>query len=217
MDNENKLIIIDFCGTLIKKQTVNLFVYYSMKKNIINITRFFYIKFIEIITNIMYKIRIINFTLDKRNYLKIIKNYNLEFLEDKAKDFILYLEKYINIDLLNYINDKYTNNKKIIASAGYEIYIKYFNQYFIFDALIASKMKFENNLFTGEIDRTVYGEDKKNYIIEKYSLSELSNCIFFSDSMSDLPTFKMAKLKYVVKPNRRMLKYAKENEWKVIK
>jgi len=219
MENEDyKMIIIDFCGTITKNQTADRFVFYAMKKTIKNLFlytyKFFYQRFISFLKkfNLFQKIN-----TDKTIYLSLIKGLTKDLLEKKAKEYADFLiKKKMRITIIERINEIHYD-KCVIASAGYEIYIKYFNDKYFNCDILASKFLYDEDKFNGKIDRTVYHLDKADYLIETYGLSVINKySTFYSDSESDLPTFNIVKNKIVVYPKKRFLNYAKNQKWTII-
>lgn len=221
MDSTNKKIIIyDFCGTLTTIQTADRFVLFAMKKNLINYIKFAFIYIFHIIEIILSKLHIKRkFNTSKESYLKLIKGYSQEYLESKANKYAQYLfQKKSRKDISNsLLQSKNSDTRYIIASAGYQIYIKYYAEYLGISEVLASKFVYKDNIFSGQIDRPVFGKDKSNYINEYLELSKNKYHItLYSDSIADLESFIISDTKIAVYPTRRLRKYAKQNQWQII-
>ena len=188
-----KLKIYDFCDTLVKGQTSHNFVYFvlnSIKRTIIQDFILFFSKFI-ILDYINFKKKILLFSLrgiSRSDLNKFAKSYS-NTLKFNPKIKRLYL---------NSLNSK---DQVIIASGGYSIYIRPFiNNKNV--KIIANNFKFDkNNNFTGFLNsKDCLGKTKASKLI-KYT-NKIKNSYFYSDSLTDLPSFKLVKYPYFYKNNK---------------
>ena len=83
-----------------------------------------------------------------------------------------------------------------ILSGGYDIYIKYFAQYFGVKEIICSKIAFENDICSGKMEGLdCMRENKLSYI---KPLMVGASIICYTDSQSDLPLLKLVNEPIVV-------------------
>ena len=99
--------------------------------------------------------------------------------------------------------DKIQDNS-IIISASFEVLIK---------QLLPNNTVYANQIFySGPYCRFVLpdciGVQKVNRLIRDFSIEELSECEFYSDSKDDLPLFDLCAVSYVVR-NNSIIKYEK--------
>lgn len=93
-----------------------------------------------------------------------------------------------------------------VVSAGYDIYLKYFIEEFKLDGLMATKIKFKNDICCGCIDGldcignnkiTILNDYFKNEPVQEYQ------SIAYSDSLSDIPLLDYCKEGIVVSPEEK--------------
>ena len=197
MSSAKKLAIFDFCGTIFKHQSPDLFADYVAEKN-------FRTKMLQHLCNYLAKTRKYNGLPHKKVKLYKIKGKSNDELRAKAAEFV---EKIILKDLIPQVAtelDKYLNCSDydvVIASGGYNIYLEYFCKLKNIPYLISTNIEVVDNIATGKIDGLdCFGSNKLiklNKLIDvgKY---DLANSICFSDSMSDKPLFNLVANKVFV-------------------
>ena len=123
-----------------------------------------------------------------------LRDLSMQIADDLAKD-------YVNNELLKQTNPKVIDKLKwhqtqghtiAIVSGGFEIYIKYFADYFKIprENIIAIELETRNGILTGNIDGIHTMEYRKLYkLTQKMDLSkfDLSKSYFYSDFASDIP------------------------------
>ncbi|WIF88099.1 HAD family hydrolase [Acholeplasma laidlawii] len=212
--------LVDFCGTLVSVQTADLFVHFTIRKNLIKRIRY-YILYLYQKVSIKTKTNFLKLTLDKRLFLKFLKGYTKQQIEISSQKFAkMIFDKYLYGETISSLK-KLDNKNIIIISAGYKSYIDEFCKLIDIniDKVYASDFLYENDIFTGRIDRTCYGDDKvkileENNELEGYSKSQI---YVFTDSSSDLPIVDLGKNVYCINPDSKLLKLAKINDWIIIK
>lgn len=198
MPGNKRLAIFDFCGTIFKNQSPDLYADFVAPAN--RRTRI-----LQAICNVLARHEKYNGLPHKKVKLYKIKGTPLAVLRSKAKEFV---ETIILKDLIPEVAaelDKYIADEQydvVIASAGYNIYLEYFCQIKNIPYLVATNIEVKNDVATGKIA----GDDcfAKNKVIRIKELLnpesyDLANSICFSDSMTDRPIFELAGNKIYVK------------------
>ena len=112
-----------------------------------------------------------------------------EFIEKARK---------IHGDKYDYSKVEYNraHEKVCILSGGYDIYIKYFAQYFGIEDAISSKIAFQDGVCLGKMDGKDCMRENKVEYIRPYLESEYTIC--YTDSQSDLPLLQLVDEPVVV-------------------
>ncbi len=125
---------------------------------------------------------------------EVLRGLSMQVADDLARD-------YVNNELLKQANQKVIDKLKwhqtqghtiAIVSGGFEIYIKYFADYFKIprENIIAIELETRNGILTGNIDGIHTMKYRKLYkLTQKMDLSkfDLSKSYFYSDCASDIP------------------------------
>lgn len=202
----NELILFDFCETLIKFQTADRYVHFCRrclgKKRMLFFH--FFIRCLEKLNFFKLYDKIFrDSNLHKRLVLFQLKGVEKKECEELAK-------KYFEEELLpNVIPEtiqmlkrhQENNNPVWLISGGYDLYIKYFADYFHVDEYICSHIQFnEKSVCTGKMNGLdCMGTNKllllETFLKERYDVSSIT---FYSDSSSDLPLLLRAQTAVVV-------------------
>ncbi len=214
-----KLVIFDFCGTLISFQTADRYVMFCVERLIDN----------KIVRRRHLMIRI----MDK---LRIFKIYNhIRSGNNWRKRMILWQMKGVKYDVCDMLAKKYFEEELLpnvvppiieklkghlangdsvcILSGGYDIYIKYFAQYFGVKETMSSKIAFQDGVCLGKMSgKDCMGENKLDYI---RPLIMNVKTICYTDSQSDLPLLETVNEPIVVSKECPQ-KWATERKYKQI-
>jgi hypothetical protein len=195
---KEKILLLDFCETIVDLQTADLFIFNIIKNYPHKVIMFFLIK---VINRFKFFLKL-NFQ-PKNTYLFLLNNINQKDIEKHARNYSRFLLNHIDKTVINKINSVYrveSPNEVIILSAGYKTYIEKM-KLFAFDYKVyASELIFKKERYS--IDRSYYGGDKVKFIIDylnKKSKAVDFNIITFTDSISDLPLIKISNSFYFVK------------------
>ena len=216
---DKKLVIFDFCGTLISFQTADRYVQFCverLKENRAVQRRYKWIKLLDRmrVFKICYHIHPGN-NWRKRMILWQLKGVPYETCDQFAK---AYFEEELLpnvvqplVELLkNHID---ANDKVCILSGGYDIYIKYFAQYFCVKEILSSKIAFRDGKCLGKMDgKDCMRENKLDYI---RPYTEGTNTICYTDSKSDLPLLELVDEPVVVSHGSSQ-KWAENRNYKQI-
>jgi phosphoserine phosphatase len=191
-----KVLIFDFCGTIVSIQSADRFVLYSLHKTHQNlkILRYIFYKIISI-----FNLQSFN---SKQKILMLLKGIKLSVLDNYAKDYAVLLKNKFLIEEVYDIVKKNSNKGNYIVSAGYDIYLKYFfidTPYII----VSTELEFIDNIFTGFIK----GCDCVGVHKVKRISHDIKVQAVYSDSKSDIPLYMLTNNRYLVKkrylPNRK--------------
>ena len=192
---DKKLVIFDFCGTLISFQTADRYVQFCVERlqdNKAVQRRHFMIRIMDEmrVFKIYNHIRSGN-NWRKRMILWQLKGVPYEECDQLAKN---YFEEELlpNIvqPLIAKLKEHLTMGDRVcILSGGYDVYIKYFAQYFGVKEIISSKIAFCDGKCMGRMDgKDCMRENKLEYI--RPILSE-AKTICYTDSKSDMPLLEL--------------------------
>ncbi|MCS4150732.1 HAD family hydrolase [Salinibacter ruber] len=219
---ERKLdvILLDFCGTLVDHQTADTFVKFCLDESPVRLTCYYALYFFQTLCGVLGIPEPVNF---KHVYVRLLKNIEKEYIEQKARKFGFHITKNssckVTLENIRKINKKDTT--LIIISAGYECYINYFSEHIDLDIddVIASRLSYVENRCSGEIERDLIGKKKVDILAVKHRsvMDEATTTAAFSDSASDLPLLKVSDYKYVVSPGSVLENIARQKNWPVLR
>ena len=191
-----KAIIYDFDKTIYSKETSMAFMSFFLKRH-----RYLIPKFILNLTIILFNIK--DLKKVKNIFFSIFKGMNIE------NDINLFWEKEIK-NIYPYFFEEIKENRKdadllILISASPDFLLEPIYKKLGFDILISTKYS----------NFTLIGKNcKKNEKLKR--LNELGNfdvLCFYSDSLSDLPLFNIAKKKISINKGNKVLGLPKKNGW----
>ncbi|MEA1878888.1 MAG: HAD-IB family hydrolase [Bacteroidota bacterium] len=107
----------------------------------------------------------------------------------------------------------------VMLSAALSYICDPIGEYLEMDHIISSHLEVKDGLFTGKpIGRLCFGVEKlkslKSYC--KENPCELTNDYYYADSISDLHVLKVVGHPVCVDPDKRLARYAKRHNWRVI-
>jgi phosphatidylglycerophosphatase C len=187
-----RIYIFDFDGTLIKKDSMFLFV-----KSLYPFWLFFYVINITlIIYYIMYLTRIISRPKLKlyflhTNFFFFSKNY----IDKKSIDFAnIIIPKFYYRDALNYI-EKINKNEAVIVTASLDLWMQNISKSLQID-LICTETAWDNGIFSGFLEKNCWGKEKLFKLKYKLNIEEYDEIHVFGDSEGDNYLFSIADKVY---------------------
>lgn len=220
-----KLAFFDFCETLVSFQTADAFVDYVRKKD--GTPRMLWL---DKLLSILIKFRIIavfnklspNATLGKNLKLLQLRGFSYAKLDQLAA---LYYQEMIKPNLIKPLIAEMQRLAQldyeiILVSAGYSIYLKYFAADYQITNILSSEIAFKKpgNLCSG----IILGKDciraekvKRIDVFFAFQHIDYSECISYSDSISDLPMLQLTGKGVVVSRNQTQA-WSHENNLKEI-
>jgi HAD superfamily hydrolase (TIGR01490 family) len=201
-----KLVLFDFCDTLVSFQTADAFVDF-VRINSANRK----MEFIERINSSLKYFKIYSIlnrlTPDNRLSKKVklfqLKGLNRSELTSFSRR---YYQEMIKPKLIpqtiKILKDAVlAGHETVLISAGYDLYLQYFVTEFGIKHLISSELLFKGDVFTGKLKRKdCYGTEKTHVLNRKFpkNLNGYESIEAYSDSASDIPLLKWATVPYVV-------------------
>ncbi|MBU1130954.1 HAD-IB family hydrolase [Patescibacteria group bacterium] len=210
------VVFFDLDDTLLKGQSQKLLVKYLFQRKKVSVFFLMMIYF----WFILYKLNLVKDVIKIREIsFRICRGWNVLYTIDLLNDFFKDIKSKFYKDAINEINlHKEKDGKIILVSASLLPLVEIIRKYFSFDYAIATDLKSENGIFTGEIfGSVVYGENKKNLIKEflKEKKISLKGSFAYSDHISDYDLFELADNPIVVNPNKKLFNIAKQKGWMV--
>lgn len=207
---KNRIILIDFCETLVSIQTADDFVCFVLKEKVIRLIFLNFFKHILSYKILQLILRILSVKLNyKALTVYFLKGLDEALLFEKGKEYAeLVLNGKKNLNVLEKINSIYSNDRKIIISGGYIYYIKPFLQNLnlsVSDYLCTTLKVNNSNKLLGKIKFDCMEQNKINALYElKIENLHSYELITFTDSLSDLPLIKISnKTHFVYEGNIR--------------
>lgn len=191
-----KAIIYDFDKTIYSKETSMAFMFFFLKRH-----RYLIPKFILNLTIILFNIK--DLKKVKNIFFSIFKGMDIE------NDINLFWEKEMK-NIYPYFFKEIKENRKdadllILISASPDFLLEPIYKKLGFDILISTKYS----------NFTLIGKNcKKNEKLKRLNeLGSFDVLCFYSDSLSDLPLFNIAKKKISINKGNKVLGLPKKNGW----
>ena len=201
-----KLVIFDFCETLVNFQTADAFVEYIIIKEKYN--KYNWINKLDIFLTKNKFIALVNKVAPEFNPSKRIKLYQIRGISEKKIN--SYAEEFYNEKLISSLImpvyelfQSHINNKDhiLILSGGYSPYVKLFAEKHKINGYYATNLEFNSGKLTGYFDGKDCLFQQKVILLEHYLQSnnlEYSSSVAYSDSITDLPLLKWVDKAFVI-------------------
>lgn len=200
------LVVFDFCDTLTNFQTGDGFVKYVVAKRNSRLRRI-YLKFIPLLVQLRFFAvlsKLLPVTnLEKRANLLALRGLKYQYLDVLAQEF---LENEIipnyHPELMSRLKaHRHTGDILVVSSGGYDMYLRYFCKSAQIEYLNSTKIAFKGDRCLGRFDGPDCMEEQKvielNKLIAEHQWS-VDKMTVYSDSISDMPLFKMASSRFVI-------------------
>lgn len=104
-----------------------------------------------------------------------------------------------------------------VASAALQEVVEEVSDQLGFDGAIASRAEVSDGVFTGKLERRLYGQAKADALVElaRERGIDLDSSTAYSDSHSDTPFLEAVGHPFAVNPDRALLRVAGERGWPV--
>lgn len=212
------LVFFDLDDTIIDGQSQKLFIRYLFKRNKINFFVYLYV----VLWFIFYKIKLIkNVKKIRERVFGICSGWDDILMKELVLDFFnLCIKKRIYkdfFDLLNY--HKENGAKTILLSASIYPIVKIVADFLGLDFCIATKLKIQKGVYTGEIDgEIIYGQQKKDTAINfvQDNNFSLKGSYAYGDHISDLYLLSIVENPIIVNPKYSMVGLAKRKHWNTV-
>jgi HAD superfamily hydrolase (TIGR01490 family) len=209
------IALFDFCDTLIKGQSISMFLdyLYTQERNL-------WKKF-NIRLNQKFNLYRSNESLNYKNHLlKAFRYLDKNQLEILGKSFFYdVLLKNVRQPVIKCLEQHKANNIKcVIVSGGFDIYLTHFASHYGIEHVISSRLKFEGNQFLGKIDgEECLGKNKITKLNNILALDDfdLENSYAYSDHSSDKYLLSLVGNAYVIDYGQNIS--WNKDKWEVIR
>lgn len=206
----------DIDYTITKVNSGRRIIDYLNKRGLINKQFFWEIIFAFMLhkLNMMSDSRIVRFGA------KFFKGKSKSEIERLAKEaFDSVVKQDIYQEMANIIKEhKKKKCKIIIVTNEFDIIAEQFKEYLKIDHILTSELEVNNGIYTGNIKGEPCSGNKKGRkakeIAEKLKI-DLSKSYAYTDSISDLSLLKSVGNPVAVNPDKKLLRIAKKNSWKI--
>lgn len=208
-----KLVIFDFCETLVNFQTADCFVEYILHQSGRGKR-----KYNKILTAVLYRLRVIALTnklfpglnLSKRMCLYQLQGLPNHEMDSWSKAFV---NEKIRPNLIPELMIKLKEHQQVddyivLISGGYEDYLNVFAQQENIPVVMGTRIQIKNNRLTGYFDGAdCLHTEKVNRLNEWLSTrnNHFESTVVYSDSITDMPLFKWVDDPIVVSKNKSQL------------
>ena len=112
------------------------------------------------------------------------------------------------------------NHTVILLSTSFELLLNPLGRHLAVDAVIASRLAFEEGIATGWIAGTPCYADEKRRRLHAYLQEHALDgepCAFYSDSFHDLPTFTSVTHPVAIHPDAALRRHATRHGWPIVR
>ncbi|AGK97813.1 HAD-IB family hydrolase [Clostridium pasteurianum] len=201
-----KLAIFDVDYTLTKRETLFEFYMFMLRKKphlIIYMPKSFG-------SAILYALGIFGAAKAKNNFMAFIKRIHEDEIKKLVKEFYsTRFSKIFYVDAISTLKKLKAEGYKIyLISASAEFYLNELYNIKEVDKVIGTRFKFINGYYTGEITgENNKGEEKVKRLMEVLKEENIhvdfKNSYMYSDSLSDLPLFKLVGHPYLINSRKK--------------
>lgn len=192
-----KVAFFDIDKTIIKKDSMFLFLLFGIKKRPFT----FYALFVIFVYYIIFKLKLCNIEKVKEKFF-----ISINYMDQRE------IEEFYDDILLKYIYDEAIITMQKLKEEGYQIilvsaspyaYIKYFKKNSFVDKIIGTELEEVEGIYTNKIlGRNCKGEEKvrriSEYLLDHDLTIDFDNSIAYSDCLSDLPMLSLVKKRYLI-------------------
>ena len=197
----SRLVIFDFCDTLINFQTGDRFLNWMYQT-------YYHKEIKESLFVRIFKRYPFSIFFDYKRYLaRQIKWIPIKFINEKIEDFIKILNDNQNEKLIGIMKQHLEAwNNVIIISAWFGDYIRIWAKQFWVNEVYATELENEKWTYTWNFELwiDIIWKNKVRILKDNYDIWEYNDIIVYSDSLSDLPLFNIATKKYFVCKNNNI-------------
>ncbi len=220
-----KLAVFDFNGTIFPKETIP-FLIKCWKK--FNYSKYRLYKLYIILLPLILKYRYSFLTTMAREEMKIkfMKRFAAMFKgmsRSEIEGYFLKVEKeacqYYNIEVINSLTDfKKRDHETVLLSGAFIELLEIVGNHLEFDRVIGSPILRSNNHGVNEIS-VLSGSRKLKVLKENYISKNIDweSSHAFADSIDDLELLKEVGNPVAVKPDQKLLEYAQNKDWDIIR
>lgn len=209
-----KTVFFDVDHTLVSINTGRAFSLFLLKGGFLKLKDLIFLPW----HSILYKLGLLNYRKILESALTSWKSQTVSTLEEQGKKcYEQEIRPYLYESGLEWIKTLQAKNFRVILISASPKELLQFMQKDLRVELIATELEKDGNYFTGKVaGDPCYGQGKVEEIYRLYGGREkVPNFSAYSDSISDLPLFKLSTLPVVIHPDFRLKKVALKNKWKI--
>lgn len=194
---EKKIAIFDIDETIIKKDSMFLFVLDGIKKRPWTVLNLFTIGLVTV----LYKLKLMKVEKVKGSFFYAIRYFEESDLHHFYKDVLV---RNLYEDALKELQaKKEAGYHVLLVSASPYAYVKYFTDLPCVDAVIGTGLVQHNGRYTNVIEgKNCMGEEKvvriRQYLAGINIQIDYEQSCAYSDSLTDMPMFKLVKNRYLI-------------------
>ena len=167
-----------------------------------------------------YRKGILNFDLYSSYIQEPLKGRNLNEVNSFIKEFIPNVIDELSDSLTEkLILESKSADKVLIASGSHDFLVKGFADYFEIESSIGTPVEIKNNIFTGNLSGEPtfkYGKVNAVKVWCSENNFKISDSIFYSDSINDLPMFEVCGQPIAVNPDKLLKDIAIKRSYEII-
>ncbi|MBO5619571.1 MAG: HAD-IB family hydrolase [Paludibacteraceae bacterium] len=218
--SEHRLVIFDFCGTLIRFQTADRYVSFCLR----NAPQSKSTRLRQFLVRTMEKLKlfkIYNRINKANNWHKRMILWQLKGLDYSTCDQLA--QKYFEQELLpneiapavQQMQAHITDGDRVcLLSGGYDIYIRHFAAHYGIQEYVSSRIEFQNGLCTGKMQGLDCMRGNKLVFFRELR-KKGEHTIFYTDSISDIPLLEIVDEQIIVS-HAAPQKWAEQRNYKQI-
>ena len=167
-----------------------------------------------------YRKGILNFDLYSSYIQEPLRGRSIDEVNSFIKEFIPNVIDELSDSLTKkLILESRSADKVLIASGSHDFLVKGFADYFEIESSIGTPVEIKNNIFTGNLSgEPTFKQGKVNAVKVWCSENNLkiSDSIFYSDSINDLPMFEVCGQPIAVNPDKLLKDIAIKRSYEII-
>ena len=167
-----------------------------------------------------YRNGVLNFALYSSYIQGPLKGSSQDEVNFFLKEFIPSVINELSDDLTRkFILESRSADKVLIASGSHDFLVKGFADYFEIESSIGTPVEIKNNIFTGNLSGEPTFKHGKVSAVKSWCSEnnlKISDSIFYSDSINDLPMFDVCGEPIAVNPDKLLKEIAIKRSYEII-
>ena len=167
-----------------------------------------------------YRNGVLNFDLYSSYIQEPLKGNSQDEVSSFLKEFIPSVINELSDDLTRkLILESRSADKVLIASGSHDFLVKGFADYFEIESSIGTPVEIKNNIFTGNLSGEPTFKYGKVSAVKSWCSEnnlKISDSIFYSDSINDLPMFEVCGEPIAVNPDKLLKEIAIKRSYEII-
>ena len=167
-----------------------------------------------------YRNGVLNFDLYSSYIQEPLKGNSQDEVTSFLKEFIPSVINELSDDLTGkLILESRSADKVLIASGSHDFLVKGFADYFEIESSIGTPVEIKNNIFTGNLSGEPTFKYGKVSAVKSWCSEnnlKISDSIFYSDSINDLPMFEVCGEPIAVNPDKLLKEIAIKRSYEII-